>query len=133
MKRQIAICLLCVSLCTSAYAHPGRTDSKGGHRNTSTGEYHYHHGKPEHQHINGVCPYDKTAGKSDFDFLVEFVGAESKNNTSKGTKSSDNIQPQKESSSNGYLPILIVVGGALIVFFKPIANFVRKIFRKDDK
>ena len=27
-----------------ALAHPGRTDSKGGHYNRATGEYHYHNG-----------------------------------------------------------------------------------------
>lgn len=42
-------------------AHSGRTDSKGGHYNRSTGKYHYHcGGHPEHQHANGVCPYKTT-------------------------------------------------------------------------
>lgn len=41
----------------NAYAHPGNTDSSGGHYNHSTGKYHYHHGYPEHQHTNGKCPY----------------------------------------------------------------------------
>lgn len=45
------------------YAHPGRTDSNGGHNNRSTGEYHYHHGKPEHQHVNGFCPYSSNNEK----------------------------------------------------------------------
>ena len=46
------------------YAHPGRTDSAGGHTNHSTGEYHYHHGYSAHDHYDmdgdGVsdCPYD---------------------------------------------------------------------------
>lgn len=40
------------------YAHPGGTDSNGGHYDRSTGEYHYHHGYPAHQHTNGECPYD---------------------------------------------------------------------------
>ena len=47
----------------NAYAHPGKTDGSGGHYNHSTGEYHYHHGYPAHQHTNGKCPYnhdDKT-------------------------------------------------------------------------
>lgn len=39
-------------------AHPGRTDSNGGHYNRSTGEYHFHHGYDDHQHPDGVCPYD---------------------------------------------------------------------------
>jgi hypothetical protein len=47
---------LILSFC--ALAHPGRTDSKGGHTDSSTGEYHYHHGYSAHQHTNGVCPYD---------------------------------------------------------------------------
>ncbi len=40
------------------FAHPGRTDSSGGHWDHSTGEYHYHHGYPAHQHVDDVCPYD---------------------------------------------------------------------------
>jgi hypothetical protein len=39
-------------------AHSGGTDSKGGHWNRSTGEYHYHHGYSAHQHENGICPYE---------------------------------------------------------------------------
>lgn len=51
--------VLAAALCIgSASAHPGRTDANGGHYNHSTGEYHYHHGYPAHQHIDGVCPYD---------------------------------------------------------------------------
>ena len=43
---------------TIALAHPGKTDSNGGHYNTDTGQYHYHHGYPEHLHTNGECPYN---------------------------------------------------------------------------
>ncbi len=60
MKR-IAIILLFVFaffLPIIAYAHPGDTDENGGHYDHSTGEYHYHHGYPAHQHPNGICPYD---------------------------------------------------------------------------
>lgn len=41
-----------------ALAHGGRTDSAGGHTDSDTGEYHYHHGHSAHQHPNGECPYD---------------------------------------------------------------------------
>lgn len=60
MKRisVLLIAILLLSLTVPAYAHPGRTDANGGHYNRSTGVYHYHHGKPEHQHPGGVCPYD---------------------------------------------------------------------------
>lgn len=57
----LSICLaIILSICMPfiVYAHSGRTDSYGGHYNHSTGEYHYHHGYPAHQHPNGECPYD---------------------------------------------------------------------------
>lgn len=47
--------LLFVVFCT---AHKGNTDNNGGHFDTFTGEYHYHHGYPAHDHENGICPYD---------------------------------------------------------------------------
>lgn len=59
--------LACVLLLSFAYAHPGKTDGKGGHTDHSTGEYHYHHGYPAHQHPNGTCIYefdDKTGQNS---------------------------------------------------------------------
>lgn len=68
MKR-IAL-LICFAVClfslivAPVFAHPGKTDSKGGHTNHSTGEYHYHHGYSAHDHYDmdgdGTvdCPYD---------------------------------------------------------------------------
>lgn len=61
MKRRTLLLLCCCLFLLfpfSASAHPGRTDANGGHYDSSTGEYHYHHGYPAHQHTNGVCPYD---------------------------------------------------------------------------
>ena len=57
------VSLICLLIGT-VFAHPGRTDSKGGHTNHSTGEYHYHHGYSAHDlydmDSDGVvdCPYD---------------------------------------------------------------------------
>lgn len=57
--KKIPLCVVCLLFCVViAFAHPGSTDGNGGHYNRSTGEYHYHHGYPAHQHPNGVCPYD---------------------------------------------------------------------------
>lgn len=59
-----AIVLIISVLRTDVYAHPGKTDSNGGHTNHSTGEYHYHHGYSAHDHydVDGDgdvdCPYD---------------------------------------------------------------------------
>ena len=61
MKRIISLILSAALLLlfpSSVLAHPGRTDIYGGHYNDETGEYHYHHGFPAHQHIDGECPYD---------------------------------------------------------------------------
>ena len=58
------ITLVISSMSLSVKAHPGRTDGNGGHTNRSTGEYHYHHGYPAHDHydMDGDgkvdCPYD---------------------------------------------------------------------------
>ena len=38
------IILLCLSMNITAFAHPGRLDSNGGHNKTSDGTYHYHSG-----------------------------------------------------------------------------------------
>lgn len=56
--RRLAVIFMLLLLCTTAFAHGGGVDSKGGHTDRSTGEYHYHHGYPAHDHENGVCPYD---------------------------------------------------------------------------
>lgn len=61
LKRYLALLVCFVLLILQfnlAFAHGGRTDSDGGHYNQSTGEYHYHHGYPAHDHPGGVCPYD---------------------------------------------------------------------------
>lgn len=55
---------LVMILPVTVLAHPGRTDSQGGHTDHSTGEYHYHHGYSAHQHYDmdgdgkADCPYD---------------------------------------------------------------------------
>ena len=66
----IVIFIFC-SLNITAFAHPGRTDSYGGHRESATGDYHYHHGYPEHDHYDmdgdGTedCPYNFKDNTSD--------------------------------------------------------------------
>lgn len=64
MKRFAIMLAFLLLLSGSASAHSGGTDSNGGHYNHSTGEYHYHHGYPAHQHPGGVCPYDKSETKA---------------------------------------------------------------------
>lgn len=54
----ILACILLLFCCSVSFAHPGNTDSNGGHYDRSTGKYHYHHGYPAHQHPDGRCPYN---------------------------------------------------------------------------
>ena len=61
----ITICLMILSLSLSAFAHSGRTDSSGGHKDNKNksglGSYHYHcGGHPAHLHEDGVCPYKQS-------------------------------------------------------------------------
>lgn len=72
--------ILCLSL--STFAHSGRTDSSGGHKDNKNasglGSYHYHcGGYPAHLHTNGICPYSSKSGKS--------TSSSSKSSSSKGS------------------------------------------------
>ena len=76
----LVFCLLFSSVC---FAHSGRTDSSGGHKDNKNasglGSYHYHcGGYPAHLHTGGVCPY--TGG-----------GSTSSSSTSSSSSSSSTI------------------------------------------
>lgn len=65
----IIVCLFILSLPITAFAHSGRTDGRGGHKDNKNksglGRYHYHcGGYPPHLHTSGVCPYRGGAGSS---------------------------------------------------------------------
>lgn len=58
-----------ISIGANAYAHSGRTDANGGHKDNKNksglGSYHYHcGGHPAHLHTNGVCPYASNSSSS---------------------------------------------------------------------
>lgn len=68
-KKNILRSITCVLmailvLSTVTFAHSGRTDAAGGHRDNNNvsglGSYHYHHGYGPHLHPGGVCPYSAT-------------------------------------------------------------------------
>lgn len=98
MKRFILLALstiLILCLCIPTSAHSGKTDAAGGHYDSSTGEYHYHHGYPAHQHENGDCPY----GFKDM------------------TDHNSNSGSHSNSSGEGWIVIIIIVIiGAVLAF-----------------
>ena len=71
-KKIISIILIILSVIfigANTYAHSGRTDSNGGHKDNKNksglGSYHYHcGGHPAHLHTNGVCPYSSSSSSN---------------------------------------------------------------------
>lgn len=82
----------------NTYAHSGRTDSSGGHKDNKNksglGSYHYHcGGHPPHLHTGGVCPYSsksKTKTKSTTTTKKTNTTTTKPNNTSSSTTPAKN-------------------------------------------
>ena len=100
----LAVAIL-FSVCLPVSAHPGRTDSQGGHYDRSTGEYHFHHGYPAHQHVDGICPYD-------FDDKTGATSGAPTGNPSNGIASGEKTDP----TGNNGKPWIILMKGVFIVF-----------------
>ncbi|EGT3659633.1 TPA: YHYH domain-containing protein [Clostridioides difficile] len=90
-KKLIAVVMsiTMISVGSFSYAHSGRTDSSGGHRDNKNksglGSYHYHcGGYPAHLHNNGGCPY--TGGGSSSGATTSSVNNEEKQKKSVGEK-----------------------------------------------
>lgn len=75
MKKRILILvttlMMIITLPFSAFAHGGRTDGSGGHKDNKNksglGGYHYHcGGYPAHLHTGGVCPYTGGGSSSSY-------------------------------------------------------------------
>ena len=93
-------------------AHSGRTDSSGGHTNGSTGEYHYHHGYPAHDH------YDLD-GDGDMDCPYDF---EDKTDNSRNSDQSSNEGSKTTNDFTLKLGGIIAVG--LYIFFMFVLPFI---------
>ena len=114
--------LICV-FSTNVVAHSGGTDGKGGHTDSSTGEYHYHHGYSAHDH------YD-IDGDGDLDCPYNFKNATTSSNSKSG------INFSNSSSETPYItryiipPVIwwLAAGIALTIF-----GLVRVIRHKTDE
>ena len=94
-----AVCLISL-LVVTVFAHPGRTDSNGGHTDHSTGEYHYHHGYSEHNHYDmdgdGTedCPFnfvDKTDIGSGYSYTDDYQETQVETEITKEKKTEEKI------------------------------------------
>lgn len=137
MKKKYITLLLIILFAIPAvsFGHPGNTDENGGH-NSGTG-YHYHHGYPAHQHINGQCPYDfddKTGWNS---------GSNSENNSAKNENSTSiktSIEESKIKKEEpikkffGYLSFWSVIGLAWVFAFcgaQALISGLTNLLKKD--
>ncbi len=92
----ICIAVVCsLLLAVFASAHPGKTDSNGGHHDKSTGDYHYHHGYSAHDHydMDGDgdldCPYN-------FDDKTNHNSSSNKTNNNSSTSEKNTENPEKK-------------------------------------
>ena len=118
IKIMCSLCIAAMILTTSAYqqpydnaasivyAHSGRTDSRGGHRDNKNksglGSYHYHcGGHPAHLHENGKCPYDSSSSKTESSSSKSKSSTKSVKKTSKNSKSTI-MKVQEKLNELGY-------------------------------
>lgn len=77
MKRIVWLFIVFITFVSISFAHPGRTDSNGGHYDRSTGEYHYHNGGYEEYYetpgTDNEIDNEQTGGlivKGDDEYLI---------------------------------------------------------------
>lgn len=141
MIKKFSLCMImALLLLTVASAHPGHTDGSGGHYDSETGEYHYHHGYAAHQHTDidgdGIpdCPYDfddKTGESSgsesgfasgkqeEYHSEIVTVEAEKSNQPTqaKQNNSTTTKEAEKRKVPDGVLWSLVFVVGPLAALF----------------
>lgn len=101
IKSIISIIAILVLSQTITYAHSGRTDANGGHKDNKNasglGSYHYHcGGNPPHLHSNGVCPYSSSSASSSSSSKST---SNKKSSSSKTTSSQSSASTEKSSAS----------------------------------
>jgi hypothetical protein len=147
MRLQKLLLAFALFLCLSVvvYAHPGSTHSDGGHFNRSTGEYHYHHGYPAHEHsdMDGDghldCPYsfdDKTDHSSNETGFATISKTPSLEHTLppivNEPPKADSEQTKQDTSQKGkHYPLLLGLGCILVMYGVPLlVDEIKWRFRK---
>lgn len=144
MRKRLLAFLLAFLLLLSpnVLAHSGKTDANGGHYDRSTGEYHYHHGYPAHQHYDmdgdGIidCPYD-------FDDKTDH-SSRSDSGSSHAVQSTPRPSPQKADDSKakhisaGEIVTLVILAPIVVLYAfmfigDPILALIDRIKEKRSK
>lgn len=109
IKTILSIIIMFTTFCsTIIYAHSGRTDKNGGHKDNKNasglGNYHYHcGGYPAHLHPNGVCEYTGS-GKTTQQNTVQEANKTTKQTTNNKTKNATNQTPKQTQNSTKTKP-----------------------------
>lgn len=104
IKWLIAIITILILSQTITYAHSGRTDSSGGHKDKNNvsglGSYHYHWGgNPPHLHTGGVCPYSSASSS----------GSSGKSTPTKSSSNTSNTTSQELTPTERNIPKNVAV------------------------
>lgn len=138
-QKLLIVFVLCLLLSVVVSAHPGGTDSQGGHIDHSTGKYHYHHGYSAHQHYDmdgdgkSDCPYlfdDKTNSSGN---KTESSGNKTQSSENKTESSSKDTEPVKNGNSKkskDYTFLLAVVSCIAIYGLPILVSVIRDRRRK---
>ena len=134
MRKLICAALALLLLCAAASAHSGRTDANGGHYDRETGEYHYHHGYPAHQHIDGVCPYDFDDKTGETSGGSSGAGTQESGQTDNGSSSEAEESDDSQTSIAERVFISVFLCFLAWLFFYPVVYLVflgiLKVLRK---
>lgn len=118
LLKLLTVLALCLCLSVVVSAHPGGTDSSGGHTDHSTGGYHYHHGYSAHRH------YDMDGdGDLDCPYLFDDKTGSPGNKT----------EATKETTKKGNALIWVdTICAVAVIFFLPyfLANAIKKRSKK---
>lgn len=106
----VLISVLSIAICNITFAHSGKTDSNGGHKDNKNksglGSYHYHcGGYPAHLHTNGVCPYSSnssTAANKNSKTTSKTSSSSTGSNSSANSKSTTTSTVTSQSTSPTY-------------------------------
>lgn len=138
MKRFLAFLLAFLLLLSpTVLAHSGGTDANGGHYDRSTGEYHYHHGYPAHQHYDmngdGVvdCPYnfdDQTGRRSGGSSTKSHAAPTKKPKQTPRPKPTPTPSPEPKHIDFQTVTVLLLCVGAIPIGFSVLALICAPIY-----
>lgn len=135
MKKYISALLITLIILSAfsilSYAHPGRTDSNGGHWNHDTGEYHYHSGEYAGRSSNSsgsATPSDKIDNAEQEESAKKTYHQQNSNESFASESSSVSIESKKHNYDFGdilsialtFVSLFVFTGSFIFTYIYPI-------------